>query len=96
VVSDSLYIPNGFSPDGDGTNDLFDIPGIANYPYATAKFFNRWGDEVWDSKQPYFTKLWDGTNDFGKPLPDGTYFMVLELKDGSAPRAQFVVIHRGS
>ncbi|MEI6312288.1 MAG: Ig-like domain-containing protein [Bacteroidota bacterium] len=96
VIFDSLYIPNGFSPDGDGTNDYFEIPGIANYPNATAKFFNRWGDEVWDSKQPYFSRLWDGANDFGKPLPDGTYYMLLDLKDGSAPRAQFVAIHRGS
>ena len=96
VIFDSLYIPNGFSPDGDGTNDYFEIPGIANYPNATAKFFNRWGDEVWDSRQPYISRLWDGANDFGKPLPDGTYYMLLDLKDGSAPRAQFVAIHRGS
>ena len=96
IELDSIYIPNGFSPNGDGTNDEFDIPGITNYPEATLRVFNRWGDEVWDSKLPYVARKWDGNNDFGNPLPDGTYYYILDLKDGKTRIARFVVLHRGN
>ena len=95
VIFDSLYIPNGFSPNGDGNNDVFEIPGIENYPEAILKIYSRWGDEVWDSNLPYINKKWDGTNDQSSPVPDGTYFYLLDLKDGSKPIASFVVLHRG-
>ena len=96
IDNEDLSIPNGFSPNGDGTNDIFDIPGIYKYPSATLKVYNRWGDEVWDSGMPYISKKWQGTNDFDENLPDGTYFFVLDLKNNSKPIARFVVIHRGN
>ncbi len=96
VQDDSLYIPNGFSPNGDGVNDEFDIPGLLNYPDATLYVFNRWGDVVWDTKVPYNVKKWDGNNDKGVPVPDGTYYFILDLKDGSKPFAKFVAVHRGN
>lgn len=57
----NLFIPNGFSPNGDGANDLLAIYGIK--PEYFREFFftvyDRWGEKVFESKQPNFT--WDGT-----------------------------------
>ena len=96
IQDDSLFIPNGFSPNGDGVNDEFEIPGLLNYPNATLYVFNRWGDIVWDTKVPYNDKRWDGKNDSGVQVPDGTYYFILDLKDGSKPIARFVEVHRGN
>jgi gliding motility-associated-like protein/uncharacterized repeat protein (TIGR01451 family) len=82
-----FFIPDGFSPNGDGTNDLFVIRGITNYPKNTFVIFNRWGNKVYEAS-PYINK-WDGRSMFGlrvggDELPIGTYFYVLDLKDGSS------------
>ena len=89
IITDptDFFIPDGFSPNDDGTNDLFVIRGITNYPNNTFVIFNRWGNKVYESS-PY-QNSWDGRSMFGlrvggNELPIGTYFYVLDLKDGSA------------
>ncbi len=82
-----FFIPDGFSPNGDGTNDLFVIRGIFNYPNNKFVIFNRWGNKVYEAS-PYQNN-WDGRSMFGlrvggDELPIGTYFYVLDLMDGSA------------
>lgn len=79
-------IPEGFSPNGDGTNDLFVIRGINYYPENTFVIFNRWGDKVFEAS-PY-QNTWDGKCKTGlriggDDLPIGTYFYLLDLGDGS-------------
>ncbi len=87
------YIPNAFSPNGDGANDLYKIPCDKN-PRATLRVFNRWGVEVWYSEGAYAND-WGGTNMQGTPLPDGTYYIIYEYNDGTGKReAKFVVIQR--
>jgi len=81
-----FFIPEGFSPNNDGTNDLFVIRGIANYPDNKFTIFNRWGNKVYE-KNGYLS-TWDGTNTEGmnvgsNELPVGTYFYILNLGDGS-------------
>lgn len=78
-----LNIPEGFSPNGDGTNDNFVVIlecGIT----ANITIYNRWGDKVYTKKD--YQNDWDGvSNDgsfLGKPLPDGTYFYMVELSSG--------------
>jgi gliding motility-associated-like protein/uncharacterized repeat protein (TIGR01451 family) len=82
-----FFIPEGFSPNGDGTNDLFVIRGIANYPKNSFVIFNRWGNKVFEAS-PY-QNTWNGRSTFGlrvggDELPVGTYFYVLDLKNGSS------------
>jgi len=83
-----FHIPEGFSPNGDGTNDLFVIRGIEVYPNNSFTIYNRWGNEVF-SASPY-TNTWDGKCTTGgirvggDQLPVGTYFYILDLGDGSA------------
>jgi gliding motility-associated-like protein len=88
IVNDCIdfHIPDGFSPNGDGVNDLFVIRGIDAYPLNTFTIYNRWGDKVFHAS-PY-TNTWDGKSQFGitiggNDLPIGTYFYVLDLGDGT-------------
>ena len=81
-----FFIPDGFSPNGDGINDLFVIRGILNYPENKFTIFNRWGDKVFEAS-PY-QNTWDGKSTMGlriggNELPVATYFYVLDLGDGS-------------
>ena len=88
------YIPNAFSPNGDGTNDVYKIPCNERSPKATLRIFNRWGVEVWFSEGAYMND-WNGTNMQKTPLPDGTYYIIYEYNDGTGRReAKFVVIQR--
>jgi gliding motility-associated-like protein len=81
-----FFIPEGFSPNKDGINDLFVIRGIEFYPNNTFLVFNRWGNKVFESKS--YLNTWDGTSNLGitvgtDELPVGTYFYILDLGDGS-------------
>jgi gliding motility-associated-like protein len=88
------FLPNGFSPNGDGVNDNYVIPCQDENPEATLRVFNRWGVEVWRSEGPYKND-WNGNNMQGVKCPDGTYFAIYELNNGTGKRQeQFVVIHR--
>jgi gliding motility-associated-like protein/uncharacterized repeat protein (TIGR01451 family) len=81
-----FFIPEGFSPNGDGINDLFVIRGIFYFPENSIVIFNRWGNKVYEAK-PYIN-TWDGRSIRGlrvggDELPTGTYFYLLDLGDGS-------------
>jgi gliding motility-associated-like protein len=68
-----LFIPDAFSPNGDGTNDTFQVnaTGIFNY---SLKVYNRWGELVYESTNP--ETGWDGTYN-GEQAPTGVYFYTL-------------------
>ncbi len=74
IVSPPIVIDNTFTPNGDGTNDLWNIKGIAIYTAATVDIFNRWGQKVFHSLG--YPKEWDGTFD-GKALPPGVYYYIV-------------------
>ncbi len=71
---DSLYVYNAISPNGDFINDNFVIDGLQNYSDNMLYIYNRWGNEVFKTKnyQNDWTGQWNG-----KDLPDGTYFYFL-------------------
>jgi gliding motility-associated-like protein len=67
-------MPNAFTPNGDGRNDLFRIPpGI---PVTAVRFevFDRWGTRVFAGEGDQVA--WDGTTG-GKPQPSGTYVWLI-------------------
>jgi gliding motility-associated-like protein/uncharacterized repeat protein (TIGR01451 family) len=85
-IPTDFFIPEGFSPNGDGINDVFVIRGILNFPENTFVIFNRWGNKVYETSS--YKNTWDGKTTLGlrvggDELPIGTYFYVLDLKDGS-------------
>lgn len=96
-VPSDFFIPEGFSPNGDDINDLFVIRGILNFPSNDFRVFNRWGVQIYQAI-PY-TNLWDGKstsnlNVGGDTLPVGTYFYVLDLKDGSEVYTGTIYLNR--
>jgi gliding motility-associated-like protein len=84
-----IDVPNVFSPNGDGTNDTWLIPNLADYPGAKVEIFNRWGQQVFLSYG--YNKAWDGTF-LGKPLPLATYYYVITLNNGFKPVTGSVTI----
>ena len=85
-----VSVPNGFTPDGDGINDQFIIPGIDNYSSVELFIYNRYGNLVYEDGA--YENDWNGTNRKGMDLPDGTYFYILKL-DGE-DRNGYVYINR--
>ena len=76
-----LYIPSAFTPNGDGKNDQWTIPGLALYPEARVTVFNRAGQIIFDQKG-YTSTPWNGTLK-GTTQPIGVYVFVIRLNDGS-------------
>ncbi len=86
TIPTDFFIPEGFSPNADGVNDVFFIRGIDRFPDNTITIFNRWGNRIFDAS-PY-TNTWDGKSTAGlslgaDDLPVGTYFYLLDLGNGS-------------
>jgi len=80
VEDEECFIPNFFTPNEDGSNDVFYIGCLENkFPEANLQIFNRWGDKVYTA-EPYDNN-WNGQFD-GKDLPAGTYFYLLRLRPG--------------
>uniref|UniRef100_UPI0026285909 T9SS type B sorting domain-containing protein n=1 Tax=uncultured Tenacibaculum sp. TaxID=174713 RepID=UPI0026285909 len=90
-LTDCTIIPEGFSPNGDGVNDLFVIPFLSNYRNFSMGVYNRYGRKVYryDNNGSSNPQWWNGysnaslTFDSSKPVPVGTYYYVIELNDGS-------------
>ncbi|MBN9296993.1 MAG: gliding motility-associated C-terminal domain-containing protein [Filimonas sp.] len=72
-------IPNSFSPNGDGINDKWIINALDKYPDVRVEIFNRWGTRLYLCTGVYIP--WDGTYN-GQPVPTGTYYYLIDLKDG--------------
>lgn len=77
LESKVLVVPNSISPNGDGLNDTWKIPGTENYPNAEFYIFNRLGNQLFYSRG--YTKEFDGTYN-GKPLSVGVYYFLIDLK----------------
>jgi gliding motility-associated-like protein len=92
VVCDDFEIFNGFSPNGDDFNEHFHITGILRFPESELEIYNRWGNLVYNKIG--YQNDWLGTWD-GNLLPDGTYFYVLKLNDGTGREfAEYLEIRR--
>ena len=89
---DSIFLPQGFSPNGDGKNDYLVFPGLEYFSPASINVFNRYGTSVYTNAN--YLNNWDGTDsDSHHPLPDGTYFYILSLSNGKTYN-NYVVINR--
>jgi gliding motility-associated-like protein len=86
-----VAVPNVFSPNGDNIHDKWMIPNLVDYQNCTVEIFNRYGQQVFYSIG--YNKPWDGTFK-GKDLPVGTYYYVIELKNGFKPITGSITIVR--
>ncbi|MBN8702707.1 MAG: gliding motility-associated C-terminal domain-containing protein [Bacteroidetes bacterium] len=94
IIFEKLLIPNVFTPNKDGVNDLLTITAIG-YSNYHLKIFNRWGVLVFESNDN--KKHWDGTIN-GNNASDGTYYYQLlvysELKKEDLEYKGFVSLIR--
>jgi len=71
VVAPDLFIPNVFSPNGDGQNDRFLVEYSGGQPFAL-RVLDRWGAQVYQGSNKL--EGWDGRDGGGRVLPDGVYY----------------------
>lgn len=80
VTESKLEMPNAFSPNGDGINDIYQAK--QNYKSIIefhAYIFNRWGQKLYEWDSPAKGQGWDGTYR-GKPVKDGVYYVLVKAK----------------
>jgi gliding motility-associated-like protein len=90
-VNIPVDIPDGFSPNGDGINDVWNIKNIGTYIAPKVSIYNRWGQAViedYDYKIP-----WDGTQN-GIELPMATYYYVIYLNNGKIKHQGTITLKR--
>jgi gliding motility-associated-like protein len=77
-----FYIPNAFSPNNDGINDIFRIYGLYKYKNFSSIIYNRWGEVLFNSNDPKIG--WNGLF-MGEIVPNGHYLYSIEFEnqDGS-------------
>jgi gliding motility-associated-like protein len=86
-----IKIPNTFTPNGDGYNDRWEILSLDSYPGSVLEVYNTAGQLMY--RTVGYAKPWDGTNN-GRALPAGTYYYVLDPKNGRKKIAGYVTIIR--
>jgi gliding motility-associated-like protein len=84
----SYYVPTGFTPNGDGMNDLFYPKGYFTGNLFEMKIFSRNGSVVFESTNKY--AKWDGrSNSSSYVFEEGIYFLVLKLTDENETEYRF-------
>lgn len=78
-----LLIPNVFTPNDDGVNDVWTIGGTQLFPGMIVKLFDRWGRPIFVS-EPGYPKPWNGQRN-GKLLPTDAYYYIIDLRNGTEP-----------
>ena len=99
VSSDQVFIkvlkgpeiPTIFSPNGDGIHDTWVIKYLDTYPGGTVEVFNRYGQLIFRSVN--YSVPWDGTIN-GKQVPMGTYYYIVDPKNGRKLMSGYVDIIR--
>jgi large repetitive protein len=93
------YLTQGFSPNGDGVNDTFVIPGLAGMGNNKLTVFNRWGNIVFEADN--YKNDWGGkTNNAFDPLasdgllPDGVYYYVIDFNGSRPAMSNYLFINR--
>jgi gliding motility-associated-like protein len=104
---DELFIPEGFSPDGDGVHDFFQIVGIEEFPNAKMMIFNRWGSKIFEKEKYGNLQYWGsdeeawwwGTSEARLTIGRGrvhvgNYLYILDLGNGNYRTGTVMVSYR--
>jgi gliding motility-associated-like protein len=92
----TLTVPEGFSPNGDGINDVLIVNGIENFPDNNMQIFNRWGNPIFEAEHYDNTSVvWTGNSSGdmtvgGSKAPEATYFYILTYKDANGENQKAV------
>jgi len=101
-----VFVPNSFSPNGDGIHDNFKVRCLYNYENPVITIYNRWGNQVFKKEHYGDTDYWGNETDAwwngrsdnkltigGEELPVGTYYYVLKL-NGSKVLSGFLFLNK--
>ncbi len=80
-VVEGIKFANAITPNGDGNNDTWAIEDIDAFPDALVHIYDKAGLTVYKSSGGY--NAWEGTTLGGKILPMGTYYYIIDLRNGS-------------
>ncbi|WP_177192367.1 T9SS type B sorting domain-containing protein [Chitinophaga arvensicola] len=79
ITGEDIFLPNIITPNGDGKNDYFVVPGLDRYPGSTLLIYNRWGNQVYQNKN--YDNKWNGDG-----LNEGTYYYILKIRSAQVNR----------
>src|SRR5690606_23917761 len=100
TIEPEVLVFNGVSRNNDGKNDIFEIACIQDFPHNNVKIFNRAGTLVYeangyDNQDVAFDGVSNrGINLLGTNLPDGTYFYIIDKRNGSKPTTGYLELLR--
>ncbi len=87
----NIWVPNAFTPDGDGLNDILRAVGnLGRLEHFSFSIFNRWGERIFYTQDKY--QGWNGTHDKGDAQV-GTYVYMLEYSFEGKPYLQKGSVH---
>ena len=99
-IGTEIEIFNGVSPNGDGQNDVFIVDCLELFENNNVKIFNRSGQLVYETDNYNNADIsFDGQGNRGiyidsNNVPDGTYFYIVDKRDGSEPRSGYLELIR--
>ena len=79
ILCSNFVVPNVFTPNGDGKNDVFLID-VTKYDSYSIEIFDRWGKEMYTSNST--SEPWKGTTEGGSDAPDGVYYYIIKATCG--------------
>ena len=84
VEREYLILPtSAITPNGDAMNDTWIIKSIEEFPNNSVRIFDRWGGLIYQATAyDNISRVWDGKNEGGRFVSEGTYFFVIELGEG--------------
>jgi gliding motility-associated-like protein len=91
AVPPTLSIPNTFTPNGDGINDTWELKNVESFPNCTVDIYSRYGERLFSSVG--YPVPWNGKHK-GVPLPAGTYYYIIDTKQGNKVLSGSVTIIR--
>src|SRR6185436_2124492 len=78
VLITPFYVPNAFTPNADGLNDMFFNAGyVIDVTSYDMMIFNRWGQKVFENND--YSKFWNGLDKNNNPSPAGTYVYAIKV-----------------
>jgi len=95
ITVPEIMIPQGISPDDDGSNDYFDVKGL-QFTHNELVIINTGGAVVFrmqDYQSDDPDLAWKGLDNYGDPLPDGTYYFLLTIKGSTDPDVPAFTTH---
>jgi gliding motility-associated-like protein len=90
VPENEIKIPNIFTPNGDGINDVFELTPYLP-PGTRVTVYNRWGNEVFQTDN--YQNNWAGITTFGAKANPGVYFYIIKFPQGLVKKGTLTIVY---